>query len=113
MTTQLFRTLRASGNVGLGGAAHDRALLSTGDDASFLQIIGEMTDTTYVLPMVADTLRTFTDQVGDRAPIDPKGILDPAVATVDDHGGAEIGSRASIVIVGDAITIGIRLRRIR
>ena len=60
----LDQTLR---NVSPGGTAYDRALLLTLDGAGFLQVIGQVGDTTNELTFSAGTLGACRNAVRDRA----------------------------------------------
>lgn len=59
--------LETLGNVSLRGTALDRALPLASDGSGFLQVIGQVGDTTHELPMVASALGAFRNEVRDRA----------------------------------------------
>ena len=75
-------------NVGLRRTALDRALLLTSDGPDFLQLIGQVGDTTHELAVIPGALGACHNQVRDRAPAGEHGIEYAGIAAINDDGTA-------------------------
>jgi hypothetical protein len=93
------------GNISLCGTALDRALLLTSNASGFLQVIGQVGDTTHELAMLASAFGACRNKISDRASAREHGVGDLAIAAVDDHRGTQSGIGALILIVRHAITV--------
>jgi hypothetical protein len=82
-------------------------MLLTRDGSGFLQVVGHVGDTTHELAMISGVLGACRNEVRDCAAAGEHRIGHRRIAPVNDNGGAQIGIGALILIVRDAVIVGV------
>ncbi len=93
------------GQVGLGGATGDLALVFSGYVAVFFQIIGQVGYAAYKIAVVGRICGAGGYQVADGATAGEPDIGRARVATVYDNGGAQVRCGTLVFIVGQAVAV--------
>ena len=91
-----LETLR---NVSLRCTALDRALLLTSDGSGFLQVVGQVGDTTHELVMIAGSRGAFCNEVRDSAAGWEQGIGHPRITAINNNGCTQIRIRTIILVI--------------
>ena len=80
------------------------------DGAVLPKVICEVSYAAYELTMVVGIVRAERDQVRHRAAVVEQYILDPRITAVDDDRVAQIGVGLAVLVIRDAVIVGVGVR---